>query len=88
MVQSLLYVGMSRARALLILVAHEEARKSIDARIKAARAGESNTGRTDPRSRHGDDSESTLRARSEFIERFHPHSPEGNRTCHPPYSRG
>ena len=37
MVQSLMYVGMSRARALLILVAQEEPRRSIDARIKVAR---------------------------------------------------
>ncbi len=34
--QSLLYVGMSRARGLLILLAHERARKSIDTRIRAA----------------------------------------------------
>ena len=34
--QSLLYVGMSRARALLILMANERARKSIDRLIKRA----------------------------------------------------
>ena len=34
--QSLLYVGMSRARGLLILLANERARKSIDTRIRAA----------------------------------------------------
>ncbi len=34
--QSLLYVGMSRARSLLILVIHERARRSIDIRIRAA----------------------------------------------------
>ena len=34
--QSLLYVGMSRARGLLILLVHEKARRSIDARIRAA----------------------------------------------------
>ena len=34
--QSLLYVGMSRARALLILMIHEKARRSIDTRIRAA----------------------------------------------------
>ena len=34
--QSLLYVGMSRARSLLILVIHERARRSIDTRIRAA----------------------------------------------------
>lgn len=34
--QSLLYVGMSRAQGLLILLAHERARKSIDTRIRAA----------------------------------------------------
>ena len=39
MVQSLLYVGLSRARALLILVAHEDARTAIDARIRGAMEG-------------------------------------------------
>ena len=34
--QSLLYVGMSRARGLLILMIHEQARRSIDTRIRAA----------------------------------------------------
>ena len=34
--QSLLYVGMSRARSLLILLIHERARSSIDTRIRAA----------------------------------------------------
>ena len=34
--QSLLYVGMSRARGLLILLAHERARRSIDTRLRAA----------------------------------------------------
>ena len=34
--QSLLYVGMSRARGLLILMIHEKARGSIDTRIRAA----------------------------------------------------
>ena len=34
--QSLLYVGMSRARSLLILMIHERARGSIDTRIRAA----------------------------------------------------
>lgn len=34
--QSLLYVGMSRARSLLILIVHERARSSIDTRIRAA----------------------------------------------------
>ena len=34
--QALLYVGMSRARSLLILMIHEQARGSIDARVKAA----------------------------------------------------
>ncbi len=34
--QSLLYVGMSRARSLLILMIHEQARRSIDTRIRAA----------------------------------------------------
>ena len=34
--QSLLYVGMSRARSLLILMIHERARESIDTRIRAA----------------------------------------------------
>ena len=34
--QSLLYVGMSRARSLLVLMIHELARKSIDTRIRAA----------------------------------------------------
>ena len=34
--QSLLYVGMSRARSLLILMIHERARSSIDTRIRAA----------------------------------------------------
>ncbi len=33
--QSLLYVGMSRARSLLFLLIHENARRSMDARIKA-----------------------------------------------------
>lgn len=33
--QYLLYVGMSRARSLLILMIHESARKAVDARIKA-----------------------------------------------------
>ena len=37
--QSLLYVGMSRARALLILMANERARRPIDRRIKRAAAG-------------------------------------------------
>ena len=36
MSQSLLYVGMSRARSLLILMIHERARRSIDTRIRAA----------------------------------------------------
>lgn len=36
--QSLLYVGMSRARGLLILFAHERARKSIDTILRAASA--------------------------------------------------
>ena len=34
--QSLLYVGMSRARSLLILLIHERARSSIDTRIRTA----------------------------------------------------
>ena len=34
--QSLLYVGMSRARSLLILMIHERARRSIDTRIRTA----------------------------------------------------
>ncbi len=34
--RSLLYVGMSRARSLLILIIHERARSSIETRIKAA----------------------------------------------------
>ena len=34
--QSLLYVGMSRARSLLILMLHERVRRSIDARIRSA----------------------------------------------------
>ena len=37
--QSLLYVGMSRARSLLILLAHQRARRSIDARLRAASKG-------------------------------------------------
>ena len=36
--QSLLYVGMSRARSLLVLLIHESARSSIDSRIRAASA--------------------------------------------------
>ena len=36
--QSILYVGMSRARGLLVLFAHERARKSIDTRLRAASA--------------------------------------------------
>ena len=36
--QSLLYVGRARARALLILMAHERARRSIDRRIITAPA--------------------------------------------------
>ena len=39
--QSLLYVGMSRARGLLILMAHERARSSIDARSRALSESES-----------------------------------------------
>lgn len=36
MAHSLLNVGMAKARALLSLVAHEQARNSIDARIRTA----------------------------------------------------
>lgn len=36
MSQALLYVGMSRARSLLVMMIHERARSSIDARIRAA----------------------------------------------------
>ena len=35
-IQSLLYVGMTKARGLLILLSHERARKSIDTRLRAA----------------------------------------------------
>ena len=34
---SLLYVGMSRARSLLILIVHEKARDAVERRIRAAR---------------------------------------------------
>lgn len=34
--QALLYVGMSRARGLLVLMVNEQARKSVDARIRTA----------------------------------------------------
>lgn len=35
--RSLLYVGMSRARSLLILIVHEKAREAVQRRIRTAR---------------------------------------------------